>query len=324
MIRQENVTNRDLELLCAALDHALKPEEKVEFDRRLTESSHLANLYRTQRHLKTAMGQIPRRKVPHNFTLTRAEARKAKRGNILQPIFGWASAVSALLVAVVFGSQLFFNNLAFAPAPADGPPMVMMEEHATLNETASIGIMEEKPIYLLNWNYGARGMGGMDAIGGKGGASIDGSGGVNVNIYVDPEAIYEADLLLESDDILEEMPREDFSVEMLPEEQIEDSLVDQWAFSVEEPPLDEVEAPATKQLHREPPKIYGIDPDKVGTIVKMNPDFSFGQLEEATENQAQPIEELSNKQPVQTEVSIALLSAALIFGLVWYYLKYRR
>ena len=324
MIRQENVTNRDLDLLCVALDHALKPEEKVEFDRRLTESPHLADLYRTQRHLKTAMGQIPHRKVPHNFTLTRAEARKAKRGNILQPIFGWASAVSALLVAVIFGSQLFFNNLAFAPAPAAESPMVMMEEHSALDETASIGIMAAKPVYLLNWNYGAMGMGGMDAIGGKGGAGFDGSGGVSINIYVDPDVVYGADLMLESDEILEEMPMEDYQLEMLPEEPIEDTSVDQWSLDFEETPVGEGEAPPTKQLQREAPKIYGIDPDKVGTIVRMTPNLSLEQPEEATEEQAQVVEESSDKQPVPTEVSIALLSAALIFGLVWYYLKYRR
>jgi len=72
MIRQENVTSRDLELLNVALDHALTPQEQVEFNRRLSECPYLTTLYQEQRHLKDTMAQLPCRKVPHNFTLTHA------------------------------------------------------------------------------------------------------------------------------------------------------------------------------------------------------------------------------------------------------------
>ena len=40
MFNQQNVTARDLELLSSSLDHALIPDEQIEFKKRLAESSH--------------------------------------------------------------------------------------------------------------------------------------------------------------------------------------------------------------------------------------------------------------------------------------------
>ncbi len=85
MIRQENVTSRDLELLNIALDHALTPQEQVEFDKRLTECPYLATLYQQQRRLKTAMGQLPCCKPPYNFTLTRAKPAKQNEQPFCSP-----------------------------------------------------------------------------------------------------------------------------------------------------------------------------------------------------------------------------------------------
>jgi hypothetical protein len=133
MIRQENVTSRDLELLNVALDHALTPQEQVEFNKRLSECPYLTTLYQQQRQLKNSMGQLPCYQVPHNFTLTRAEARKAKRAGFLQPMFGWASLVSALLVAVIFGSELIFRSVSLtAPMGSDNSQVSILQEDAPM------------------------------------------------------------------------------------------------------------------------------------------------------------------------------------------------
>ena len=88
MIRVENVTERDLELLTAALDNGLTAQEQDEFNRRLTEAPHLTNLSHQQSQLKSFIGQMPARKVQHYFTLTRAEALKVKQGRFFRPVIG--------------------------------------------------------------------------------------------------------------------------------------------------------------------------------------------------------------------------------------------
>src|SRR5690606_24779779 len=133
-------------------------QEQIEFDQRLSECPYLTTLYQQQRHLKSTIGQLPCRKVPHNFTLTRAEARKAKRAGFLQPMFGWASAISALLVAVILGSEFIFRNVSLtAPMPADSPQVFSLEQGAESDiapeEATSMLAAAPEPVYLLNWGY---------------------------------------------------------------------------------------------------------------------------------------------------------------------------
>jgi hypothetical protein len=315
MIRQENVTSRDLELLNVALDHALTPQEQVEFDQRLCDCPYLTALYRQQRRLKSTMGQLPSCKVPHNFTLTRAEARKAKRGGFLQPVFGWASAISALLVAVIFGSQLIFNNVSLtAPMSEDSAQTTMLREgpptEAVPEEGAGIKTMASEPVYLLNWNSGYYG------IGGKGGGSeVYDTGGVSINIYIDPNALSTGETAamegVGAGEIIEPAPTEVMAIpeaEILPE-----------TIPTVVPEATTVPTPSTR-VHQAP-KIYGIDPEKVGTVLKETPNLSLAQLEQPAAEQSQADEAVKSKPVVPIQVSIGLLAAALIFGLIWLYLK---
>lgn len=319
MIRQENVTSRDLELLNAAIDHALTPQEQVEFDKRLSECPYLITLFQQQRRLKNVMGQLPSCKVPHNFTLTRAEARKAKRGGFLQPLFGWASAISALLVVVIFGSQLIFNNVSLtAPMSDDSTETTLLQEDSPMaamtEEGASVKIMASEPVYLLNW------AGGYGDIGGKGGGSdVYDTGGVSINIYINPDDFYTGDAVAMegagAGEIVEEVPLEDVMM---------------TAPQAEELPEPETLPGATQrstpvpQVKREAPRIYGLDPEKAGTVLKMTPDSSPAQPENATLEQARSGNEANSKPGIPIQVSIGLLAAALIFGLIWLHLKVKR
>lgn len=318
MIRQENVTSRDLELLNVALDHALTPQEQVEFNRRLSECPYLTTLYQEQRHLKDTMAQLPCRKVPHNFTLTRAEARKAKRATFLQPMFGWASAISALLVAVIFGSELIFRNVSLpAPMSSESPQVFSVEEDAETalapEEAASLLTVASEPIYLLNWGYGATGLGG---IGGGDGGVVPDTGGYSINISISPIVTYTEDMAPEAagtGEIIEETPME-MPMSAYPEE----------AVPEQEALAEETVTATPVVLEREAPKFYGIDPDKVGTILKMTTESNLTQPIEPSEEHARVAEEKQPGSISSIQVRIALLAAALVFGLIWLSLKFKR
>jgi len=316
MFSQQNVTARDLELLSSSLDHALTPDEQIEFQKRLAESSHLNTLLAEQRWLKSALVDLPMRKVPHNFSLTRAEAQKAKRGKILQPVFGWASAISALLVAVIFGNQLIFQNVSLSTPmntqmtyTMNDAPMDVME-----NEEASIKAIAAEPVSLLNWGYGADGLGG--GYGKGGGEGVFDSGGVNINIFVSSDDFHTAEAIAESAD----------SEEMLDEFLIDESMEILQAELLPEPELAS-EAPVTAVFitqDPEVPRIFGIDPENAGTVLKMSPDSSPALPEEQVQDQARSGEETSGKTGIPTYVTFGLLAATLVFGALWWYLKTRR
>ena len=325
MIRQENVTSRDLELLNVALDHALTPQEQIEFDRRLSECPYLTTLYQQQRHLKTTIGQLPCRKVPQNFTLTRAEARKAKRSGFLQPMFGWASVVSGLLVAVIFGSELIFRNVSLtAPMPAENPQVSLLRESAETTtapeEATSMLAAASEPIYLLKWGYGATGMGGADGKGGGGGGGVE-SSGVSVNIYISPETYYSEAVAIEgagAGGVIEDVPM-DMIMTAAPEE-----VLPEPEIAVQETTPEETPTATLLPMKREAPRIYGINSENVGTILKMTPDSSAPQHEQPVDTQARTSEEGRAGSIISTQVRIALLAAALVFGLIWLVLKFKR
>lgn len=334
MIRQENVTSRDLELLNIALDHALTPQEQAEFNKRLSECSYLTTLYQQQRRLKSTMGQLPCSKVPHNFTLTRDEARKAKRGGFLQPMFGWASLVSALLVAVIFGSELIFRTFSLtAPNPADNYETSLMQEEAPMaampEESAGFKTLGSEQVYLLNWSYGATGLGGIGGMGG--GGDVAESGGVSVNIYINPETYYSEDLAVEgvgAGEIVEDVPMDAiidaYPEEAVPEQAVPEAEIAEQEVAEQETIPEEMVMAIPAPMEREAPRIYGIDSEKVGTILKMTPDSSVIQPEQVSEHQLRTEEESSSERFIPIQVSIALLSAALVFGLVWLFLKFKQ
>lgn len=333
MIRQENVTSRDLELLNIALDHALTPQEQVEFDKRLTKCPYLATLYQQQRRLKTAMGQLPCCKPPYNFTLTRAEARKAKRSGFLQPMFGWASLVSALLVAVIFGSELIFRTISLtAPMPANNIETSLTQEEAPMaampEESAGFKTLGSEQVYLLNWGYGATGLGGIGGMGG--GSDVAETGGMTVNIYISPETHYAEDLAVAgvgAGEIVEDVPM-DAMISAYPEEAVPEEVVPEAEIAEQEVAEQETTPEAMimaipTSMEREAPRIYGIDAENVGTILKMTPDSSAIQPEQVHEEQLRTGEESRSERFIPIQVSIALLSAALLFGLLWLFLKFR-
>jgi len=280
------------------------------------------------------MGQLPCCKPPYNFTLTRAEARKAKRSGFLQPMFGWASLVSALLVAVIFGSELIFRTISFtAPMPANNIETSLMQEEAPMaampEESAGFKTLGSEQVYLLNWGYGATGLGGIGGMGG--GSDVAETGGMTVNIYISPETHYAEDLAVEgvgAGEIVEDVPMDAmisaYPEEAVPEEVVPEAEIAEQEVAEQETTPEEMAMAIPTSMEREAPRIYGIDAENVGNIIKMSPDSSVIQPEQVHEEQLRTGEESRSERFIPIQVSIALLSAALIFGLLWLFLKFRQ
>jgi len=325
MDRRENVTAKDLELLNAALDNALSPTEQVEFDRRLTESPHLNTLLQEQKQLKAVLAQLPVRKVPHNFTLTRAEARQFKQRGIFQPLFGWASVISTLVLALVFGSELMFKNLgASAPAMTESAQTYLLEEEAPVAmqaEDAQPKIASSDEVYLLNW--GAGGIGGAGGMGGGGSDEVPSS--FTIDIFV-PEMVSAAESPAEERYMMNETPPDDMITEVFPEtvpEDIPEDLLPTEAEPLELTQTEEQLTITSEDLPSEPPVLYGINPELTGTIVSLRPDPSeFSAEVPAAQAPSEGV--LREPFPAAQTLKIALFTMAVLFAAIWFFLKFKR
>lgn len=159
---QAEISEKEMTLLCEYLDDALSIKDRAKFEKRLQQSPELKEALADMTALKNNMRSLPCKPVPHHFTLTRSEAEKARRGLFLLPTFGWASMVSMILLAVIFGSEFIFNNFSAPQTPAEPAAMTLQMEAAPENATRDTG----QPVYLLNWM----------SVGGKGGGGAGGSG----------------------------------------------------------------------------------------------------------------------------------------------------
>ncbi|HSN95348.1 MAG TPA: hypothetical protein VLR89_09855, partial [Anaerolineaceae bacterium] len=115
MIKQVKLSQEDLVLLSAYIDGALKEKERLHFEFRLQESVELKQALEAHRLLQWNLRHLPKPKLPHNFTLTRAEAQAIKRQKAWIPVFSTASLASFLLLAAMFVLPLF--RPAASPAP---------------------------------------------------------------------------------------------------------------------------------------------------------------------------------------------------------------
>ena len=288
MNRQAEISEKDMTLLCEYLDDAMSIKDRAKFEKRLQQSPELKQALEDMTALKQGMRSLPVRKVPHQFTLTRGEAEKARRGRFLLSSFGWASVVSMILLAVIFGSEFIFSNFS-APQPAYEEPVTMMLENEAATESVMKQAEEEdaQPVYLLNWvSVGGKGGGGAGGIGGGGSITGDfmvGLGGGPVETYAE-EAVAEP---LQAEDLLE--PTE--AARMLSEEKI----------TVE-------------------PLIFGVREDQLGQVIAVQPDEapvpSITALREGVEAEKEPL--------IATNIKLILAGLAAIFGLIWLLLRFKR
>ncbi len=286
---QAEISEKDMTLLCEYLDDALSITDRAKFDKRLQQSAELKEALADMTALKRSMRSLPCKPVPHHFTLTRSEAEKARRGRFLLPTFGWASVVSMILLAVIFGSEFIFTNFSVPQTPAE--PVAMMLPDAAVPESALRQAEEEsgQPVYLLNWV----------SVGGKGGG--DGSS-VAYGIGGGPTGIYTGDIA-----IAEPVePEEIMMTEPMQTEEITE-------------PTEVVSTPSEDKVTVEP-LIFGVREDQLGQVITIEPDESQDlpmlAAEEVTEPEKEPI--------IPTNVKWILVGLAAAFGLVWLLLKLKR
>ncbi|HSN94869.1 MAG TPA: hypothetical protein VLR89_07400, partial [Anaerolineaceae bacterium] len=191
------------------IDGALKEKERLHFEFRLQESVELKQALEAHRLLQWNLRHLPKPKLPHNFTLTRAEAQAIKRQKAWIPVFSTASLASFLLLAAMFVLPLFRPAASPAPQilamePSLSAPMGTAADEsmkaqvapeaaplaeaapteqvpAPLADSARSNMAALEPVQIFTFGAQATGKGG----GGGGDASLamGGGGGVDANLY---------------------------------------------------------------------------------------------------------------------------------------------
>jgi anti-sigma factor RsiW len=109
---------RDLELLSSYLDGQLSSSDSSRLEARLKTDPQLASVMDDLRTARGYLRQLPKRRAPRNFTLTRKMVGQNPPLPRAYPFFRFSTAIATLLFFLTYG----FNVLApqFAAPPAYG------------------------------------------------------------------------------------------------------------------------------------------------------------------------------------------------------------
>lgn len=291
MEKQAEISEKEMTLLCEYLDDALSIKDRAKFEKRMQQSPELKQALEDMTALKHSMRSLPCKPVPHHFTLTRGEAEKARRGRFLLPTFGWASVVSMMLLAVIFGSEFIFSSFSAPQTVAEPLAMTMQSEVAPENAMRDAQSEGAQPVYLLNWV----------SVGGKGGGGAGGSGliagGYATGMGGGPAGIIAGDLALGEEVQPVEPPQAEQIVEPTPTPSM----------------------PAEEKVSVEP-LIFGVREDQLGQVITIEPDENPAPAVAA----APQIVAVEKEPLIPTNVKLILVGLAAAFGLVWLLLKFRR
>jgi hypothetical protein len=105
-----NLNFRDVEQLSAYLDGKLSQADVARLETKLQNDPALASTLEALRQTRTVLRRLPQRRVPRNFTLSRAQAGVKAPTPRYAPFFQWASALAMLF--------LFFSFATNSVAPA--------------------------------------------------------------------------------------------------------------------------------------------------------------------------------------------------------------
>jgi anti-sigma factor RsiW len=109
---------RDVELLSAYLDGQLAPSDSTRLEARLRSEPELVSVMDDLRTARGYLRQLPQRRAPRNFTLTRKMVGLNPPLPRAYPVFRFTTAIATLLFFLTYG----FNFLApqFASQPVYG------------------------------------------------------------------------------------------------------------------------------------------------------------------------------------------------------------
>lgn len=124
--------DRDTELLSAYLDNQLSAAERAKLERRLQADSELRAALDGLRHVKTRLADLPKVKPPRNFTLTPQmvgqKGLTQSRGSSLIPALNWATAIAAVLFAVLIATDLSGGRRLTSAQPVAAPEVAVVQE----------------------------------------------------------------------------------------------------------------------------------------------------------------------------------------------------
>jgi hypothetical protein len=191
-------------LISAYLDSRLTPSQTKNVVTRLeTDAQFMAALNEIS-YTRRMLRALPQKRAPRNFTLPRETAKAPLKALWLQPVLSYASALSALLLVVIFvGSYLLGGRSLAAPVAQPASEMYAAGDAARESDSPP----------LINWNP-IMGMGGgaPDGMGGySGGDGIGGAGGpgfITKEISTAEPEIPPDEMALAAEPLLESAPME--------------------------------------------------------------------------------------------------------------------
>ena len=106
------MNERDLELLSSYLDGQLTPSDSARLESRLKSDGRLASTLDDLRAARTLLRQLPKRRAPRNFTLTRKMVGLNPPLPRSYPAFRFATVAATLLFFFTFGVNALAPQLA--------------------------------------------------------------------------------------------------------------------------------------------------------------------------------------------------------------------
>jgi hypothetical protein len=141
----KKLSNKDWQLLSDLLDGQLDTAKSSKVMKRLEKEPALHTAYENLRWTKNLMRQMPHRKVPHNYILTRHMAAEAKKGAAAKrSYYGLASVLASLIFVVLLTIQLV-PNLPFSGFTSKSP----QSEEVALREMVMEDEAEEPAMELM-------------------------------------------------------------------------------------------------------------------------------------------------------------------------------
>jgi len=136
---------KDWQLLSEYVDEQLSARQKEALEQRLQVNAELRQGLEEMRQTRIILRSLPRRKVPHNFTLTRAMAAEAHVRSSWVPVLSYSSFLSLAVVIIT----VIFQLLPSALPMANQAPMVAMKAAAPEVMPTQAAAATEPPI--INW-----------------------------------------------------------------------------------------------------------------------------------------------------------------------------
>jgi anti-sigma factor RsiW len=142
---KRQLSPKDWQLLSDYMDEQLSARQKEDLEKRLQTSAELRQGLQEMHQTRAILRSVPRLKVPHNFTLTRAMAAEARQRSPWMQVLSFSSILSLVVVIITVLFQLLPSALPMAAQA----PMVAMKAAAPEALPTQAGAATEPPI--INW-----------------------------------------------------------------------------------------------------------------------------------------------------------------------------